>query len=52
MEFRELALILLVVAAGVLFVWFETGRDRALLSVAAVMMAVFAVVGAIAVVAF
>jgi hypothetical protein len=51
MEFKELALILLVVAAGTLFVWSETGRDNALLSAAAVMLGIFAVGGAVAVVA-
>jgi len=51
MTFRELALILIVVAIGTGFVWNETGRDRALLSAAAVMLGIFAVGGAIAVVA-
>lgn len=50
MNFEELALILLVVAAGTLFAWNETGRDNALLSAAAVMLCIFAVGGAFAVV--
>jgi hypothetical protein len=48
--FRELLLILIVVAAGVTLLWWETGRDRALLSAAAIMLGIFAVAGAIAVV--
>lgn len=51
MTFRELALILGVVALGSVFVYFETGRDRAILSAAAIMLGIFAVGGAIAVVA-
>ena len=50
MSFRELALILLVVAIGSAFVWNETGRDNALLSAAAIMLGIFAVGGAVAVV--
>ncbi|MEK7247935.1 MAG: hypothetical protein AAB092_05630 [Chloroflexota bacterium] len=49
-SFRELVLILLVVAAGTAFVWNETGRDNALLSAAAIMLGIFAVGGAVAVV--
>ncbi len=48
--FRELALILVVVAAGVTLLWWETGRDRALLSAAAIMLGIFAVAGAFAVI--
>jgi hypothetical protein len=51
MSFRELALILVVVALGAVFVYFETGRDRALLAAAGIMLGIFAVGGAIAVVA-
>jgi hypothetical protein len=47
--FRELILILIVVAAGVTLLWWETGRDRALLSAAAIMLGIFAVTGMIAV---
>jgi len=47
--FRELILILIVVTAGVTLLWRETGRDRALLSAAAIMLGIFAVVGMIAV---
>jgi hypothetical protein len=50
MEFRELIVILLIVAGGVAFVWNETGRERALLSGAAIMLGIFAVGGAVAVV--
>ncbi len=50
MSFRELILILLVVAAGTAFVWNETGRDRALLSAGAIMLGIFAFFGAFAVV--
>jgi hypothetical protein len=49
MEFRELVLILLIVAGGAVFVWNETGRDNALLSGAAIMLGIFAVGGAVAV---
>lgn len=49
MEFRELILILLIVAGGVAFVWNETGRDNALLTGAAIMLGIFAVGGAVAV---
>jgi len=47
--FRELILILIVVAAGVMLLWWELGRDRALLSAAAIMLGIFAVAGTIAV---
>jgi hypothetical protein len=47
--FRELILIMIVVAAGVALIWWETGRERALLSAAAIMLAIFAVAGTIAV---
>jgi hypothetical protein len=47
--FRELIMILIVVAAGVTLVWWELGRDRALLSAAAIMLGIFAVAGTIAV---
>jgi hypothetical protein len=50
MTFRELALILAVVAIGVAFIWYETGRDRALLSASAIMLGIFAIGGAVAVV--
>ncbi|HVP05793.1 MAG TPA: hypothetical protein VMT90_08970 [Dehalococcoidia bacterium] len=50
MNFEELALILFAVAAGTLFIWNETGRDNALLSAAAIMIGIFAVGGAFAVV--
>lgn len=50
MEIRELILILLIVAAGIAFVWNETGRERALLSGGAIMLGIFAVGGAVAVV--
>lgn len=49
MTFRELILILIVVSAGVLLLWWELGRDRALLSAAAIMLGIFAVAGTIAV---
>ncbi|HEY8767529.1 MAG TPA: hypothetical protein VIP09_09795 [Dehalococcoidia bacterium] len=49
MTFRELILILIVVAAGVMLLWWELGRDRALLSAAAIMLGIFAVAGTIAV---
>jgi hypothetical protein len=47
--FREFILILIVVAAGVTLLWWETGRERALLSAAAIMLGIFAVAGTIAV---
>jgi hypothetical protein len=47
--FRELILIIIVVAAGVTLLWWETGRDRALLSAGAIMLGIFAVAGTIAV---
>ncbi len=47
--FRELILILIVVAAGVTLLWWELGRDRALLSAAAIMLGIFAVAGTVAV---
>ena len=50
MDFEELVLILFAVAVGTLFIWNETGRDKALLSAAAVMICIFAVGGAFAVV--
>jgi hypothetical protein len=50
MSLRELILILLAVAAGAAFVWNETGRDKALLSAAAIMLGIFALGGAVAVV--
>ena len=46
---RELILILIVVAAGVTLLWWETGRDRALLSATVIMLGIFAVAGSIAV---
>lgn len=49
MSFRELALILFVVAVGAAFAWNETGRDNALLSAAAIMLGIFAIGGAVAV---
>lgn len=51
MSFRELALILLVVAVGAGFVYLETGRDRAILAAAGIMLVIFAIGGAVAVVA-
>jgi len=50
MDFRELVLILLVVAGGIAFVWNETGRNNALLSAAAITLGVFLVLGTFAVV--
>ena len=50
MTFRELLLILIIATAGVGLLWWETGKDRALLSAAAIMLSIFAVAGAIAVV--
>ena len=47
--FREFILILIVVAAGVTLLWWETGRDRALLSAGIIMLGIFAVAGSIAV---
>ena len=47
--FRELILILIVVAVGVTLLWWETGRDRALLSAGVIMLGIFAVAGSIAV---
>jgi hypothetical protein len=46
---RELLLILIVVAAGVTLVWWETGRDQALLQATVIMLGIFAVAGSIAV---
>jgi hypothetical protein len=51
MTFRELVFILIMVGLGSLFLWWETGRDEALISAAAIMLGIFALAGAIAVVA-
>jgi hypothetical protein len=50
MDFRELILIVLIVAGGVAFVWNETGRNNALLSAAAITLGVFLVLGMVAVI--
>lgn len=50
MDFRELILIVLIVAGGVAFVWNETGRNNALLSAAAITLGVFLVLGMFAVI--
>jgi hypothetical protein len=50
-EFRELFLILLLVGICVTYLWWETGRDEALLSAGAIMLGIFAFAGAVAVVA-
>jgi hypothetical protein len=49
--FEELVVILFVVFLGSAFLWYETGRDEALLSAAIIMLGIFAVAGAVAVVA-
>jgi hypothetical protein len=51
MTFRELVLILVVVAIGATFLWWETSRDEALISATAIMLGIFAFAGALAVVA-
>ncbi len=51
MTFRELVLILVTVAIGCGFLWWETGRNEALLSATAIMLGIFAFAGAITVVA-
>lgn len=51
MEIRELFLILLMVGLGSAILWWESGREEALISAAAIMIGIFAVAGAIAVVA-
>ena len=51
MTFRELVLILIMVAFSAGFLWWETGRSEALLSATAIMLGIFAFAGAIAVVA-
>lgn len=49
MELRELIVILIVTALGGAFVWYETGRDRAVLTTLGVFIAAFAVCGGLAV---
>lgn len=51
MTIRELGLILVVVTTGAIFLWWETGRDEALISATAIMLGIFAFAGALAVVA-
>lgn len=51
MSFRELVLILLIAAVGAVLIYFETGRDRAVLATAAIMLSIFALGGLVAVVA-
>ncbi len=51
MELRELLVILVVAALGCLFIWYETGRERAILTTAAIFLGAFALLGAVAVVA-
>jgi len=51
MDTRELLVILIVAALGCLFVWYETGRNRAILTTAAIFLFAFAFFGAVAVVA-
>ena len=51
MELRELLVILVVTALGCLFVWYETGRERAVLTATAVFLVAFALCGAVAVAA-
>lgn len=50
MSTRDLVLILVVVALGSAFLWWETGRDEALISATAIMLGIFAFAGALAVV--
>jgi hypothetical protein len=49
MDLRELLVILVVTALGCLFIWYETGRERALLTTMAIFLAAFAVCGGVAV---
>jgi len=49
MDIRELFMILLVTALGVGFIWFETGRDRALLKTGIVILCSFLLLGSVAV---
>jgi hypothetical protein len=51
MDLRELLVILIVTALGGVFVWYETGRSRAILATLALMLGGFAVVGTAAVIA-
>ena len=48
--FTELVFILIIVAIASAFLWWETGREEALLSAAAIMLGIFAFAGALAVV--
>jgi hypothetical protein len=50
MTFEELVFILIVVAVGAGFIWWQTERSEALLSATAIMLGIFAFAGAIAVV--
>ena len=49
MDLRELIVILVVTALGCVFIWYETGRERAILTTLALFLAAFAVCGAVAV---
>ena len=51
MSMRDLGLILVMVAVAATFLWWETGRDEALISATAIMLGIFAFAGALAVVA-
>jgi hypothetical protein len=48
--FRELFIILFIVGVGATYLWWETGRNEAVLSAAAIMLGIFAAAGAVAVV--
>ncbi len=50
MDLRELLVILVVTALGCVFVWYETGRQRAILTTLGVFLVAFALCGAVAVV--
>ena len=47
MDLRELVVILLVALGGIVFVWFETGRQEGVLTVAGIALGAFAIVGAL-----
>ena len=50
MTLTELVFILIIVAVASAFLWWETGREEALLSATAIMLGIFAFAGALAVV--